>query len=142
MTKRNLFLLTFGMIIFVFAFSGCGKTNFYVNVADDSTVEIGAENASKDMAASAGSINVAEGQTLHFEPALKKGEIDIKFNTYELGINAGAEEVKNAPEGGDTVLDVKISGDEAVDYEIDPGTYNVAVQVLSKASGTILIKVR
>ncbi len=140
--KRNFFLLVLGMIISVIAFAGCGKTNFYVNVADDSTVKIGAENASKDMFGTAGSIEVAEGQILHFEPALKKGEVNIKFNASELSMNAGIEELKNAPEGGNTVLDVNISGNEAVEYEIEPGSYLVAAQVLSKANGTILITVR
>ena len=131
------------MIILALCFTGCKRPNFGVSINKDLNVEIIAENASKDMAGGAGGLDVAEGQKLYVVPSLKKGESNIKINTFDLGNDASAKELSDAVIGGsDPVLDINISGTEPSEYKIAPGSYGVSAAVLSKANGSVLITVK
>ena len=138
--KQKIFVILM-LIVLVLGLTGCRKPNFGVRVDKDLNVEITAENASRDMTGAAGSFEVAEGQKLYVEPALKKGEIGVKITAGSLGIDASVEELKDAVSGSGAVLEFTVSGKEPVEFEIEPGEYGVTATVLSKAEGTVVIKV-
>ena len=142
MNKKRLVILL--MALLVLCLSGCKKSNFGVRVNEDMNVEINAENASNDMFGAASGFEVAEGQKVYIEPALTKGEISVRINAVSLtDIDAKPEELLEAVTGTDnTVLDLKINGIETSEYELEPGTYSVSANVLTKADGKVIITVR
>ena len=140
MSKRILFF----SILFILAaiLTGCQKINFSVTVNKDQNAEITAKNASKGSFGAAGSLETAEGQKIFIDAALDKGEIMIKFIPFDLGMDAAANELKNAVKGEDAVLELTVSGNEKQEYDIEPGSYMVSAEALSKSSGNILISVQ
>ena len=109
----------------VLLLAGCSKGSLELSVTDDSRAEVILENTGKDSSASAGSIHVSEEERVVIAPDLSKGEINIMLK--DAAGNIGLNEV--------------ISGKEAGDYEVSPGTYEVTVSTLSKSAGTIALTV-
>ena len=142
MNKRNILVLLLLALVLTIVLSGCRKAEFSVSINEDRTAEINAKNAGTDMFSGAGGFIVEEGQKIHVEPSLNKGEINLKFSTSDLGIDANVKDLMSAASGDNAVLEVKINGKEPSDHEIEPGDYYVYAQVLSKAEGTILITAR
>ena len=138
MKKLFAFILLMSLMLLL---TGCKKPNFSVRINEDMNVEIIAVKASKDMFGAAAGFEIAEGQKLYVEPSLKKGEISIKINNADLGIDATPKEITDALTG-DAVLEIKISGTTPAEYELEPGTYGVSAAVLSKADGKILLIIR
>ena len=128
-------------MILMLSLAGCKKSNLAV-MSDEKSVTIIAENASKDMFGGASAFDVIEGQKLYVDPTLKNGELSIKISGFDLGVDASVEELKDAVSGKDPDMEIKVSGSDSLEYELDPGSYSVYVSVLSKADGTVIMSVR
>lgn len=139
MMKKNFIVFLF--VILVLSFTGCKRPNLAV-LSDEKKVEIIAENASNDMFAAASGFEIAEGEKLYIEPALKKGEINLMIKSVDLGMDATVEELTDAVSGTNADLEIMVSGSVPLEYELDPGSYSVYVSVISKADGTIVLNIR
>ena len=135
------YLIFFLIVISMLSLSGCKKSNFGVS-SDEKRAEIIAENASKDMFGASSGFEVAEGEKVYIEAALKKGEISVKLKAFDLGKDASVEELTGAVNGENPDIEIKLSGSDSLEYELEPGSYSVYASVLDKADGTIVITVR
>lgn len=133
--------MIFLIVITMMSLSGCRRPNLAVS-SDEKKVEITAENASKDMFGASSGFEIAEGEKIYIEAALKKGEISVKLKAFDLGKDAAVEELSNAVSGENPDMEIKLSGSDSLEYELEPGSYSVYASVLNKADGTILITVR
>lgn len=129
------------LMILLLSLTGCRKSNLAVS-ADETSVQIVAENASKGMFGATSGFELNEGQKLYIEPSLTKGEINVKIKAFDLGEDASIEELKDAVSGSNADLEINISGSEPLEYELEPGSYSVSASVLSKADGTVQFNVR
>ena len=94
------------------------------------------------MFAAASGFEIAEGEKLYVEPALKKGEISLMIKKVELGSDAAIEELTDAVSGTNADLEIRVSGSVPLDYELEPGSYSVYATVISKADGKIVLNIR
>ena len=138
--KKKLIIILMLMILML-SLAGCKKSNLAV-MSDEKSVTIIAENASKDMFGGASAFDVTEGQKLYVDPTLKNGELSIKISGFDPGVDASVEELKDAVSGKDPDMEIRVSGSDPLEYELDPGSYSVYVSVLSKADGTVIMSVR
>lgn len=139
MMKKNFIVFLF--VILVLSFTGCKRPNLAV-LSDEKKVEIIAENASNDMFAAASGFEIAEGEKLYVEPALKKGEINLMIKSVDLGMDATVEELTDAVSGTNADLEIRVSGSVPLDYELEPGSYSIYATVISKADGKIELNIR
>ena len=121
--------------------TGCRKSNLAV-MSDEKSVTIIAENASKDMFGATSGFEITEGEKLYIDPVLNKGEISVKLKSVDPRIDAVVEELKDAVNGENPDLEIKISGTASLEYELDPGSYSIYATVLSRADGTIVMSIR
>lgn len=142
MCKRKIILISLLLFVLTVVLAGCKKNVFSVVVSNDLNVEITAQNASKGSFAAAGTIQAEEGHKIVVEPTLKKGEITIKFTSSDLGMDASVNELNNAVKGENAVLEFTVIGKEPQEYDIEPGSYMISAEVLSKSDGIIVISVK
>ena len=143
MRIKKLLIIGFAVML-LFVLTACGKINFSVHINEDNTASIEAVRAKEKAFGGAGSITVGENEKIVIESDLSgKSEINVKLIPMGgLGIDAAAEDLANRFNGGNTVLDVNVSGKAVTEYEIAPGDYTVSAAVVSKATGTIQIRTK
>ena len=140
--KRQTAIFLLFLCLAAVMLGGCGR-EFSVRVNEDNTVSIEAKHAKKDYFGGAGSFIVEENQKIVIESNLKgKGEINIRFSggLDGLGQDAEANEVIEASNADDSVLDVTVSGIAVTEYQLAPGEYLVFAKALSTVSGTVEIR--
>lgn len=133
------------ILILAVMLSGCKKPNFGINVNADNTALIEAVRASKGSFGGAGSLEVGEGQKILVESKLNgKSEISISFTAEEapMKADAGLTELTEAMNGENAALKITVKGSGSTEYDLEPGVYFLAANVIEKASGTVLISVR
>lgn len=139
MMKKKFTAILF--LIFVLSLTGCKRPNLAV-FSEEKKAEIIAERASKNMFGASSGFEIAEGEKLYVEPALKKGEISLMIKKVELGSDAAIEELTDAVSGTNADLEIRVSGSVPLDYELEPGSYSIYATVISKADGKIELNIR
>ena len=140
---KRIVSITAVLLLSLLVLAGC-SSEMSLRVNEDNTVTIDAKRAKKDQVAAAGTLTVAEGEVLVAEPSLKKGgEIQLLFSApVAPGIEASPQDLKDATSGENAAFEFIISGSEPQELAVDPGDYFVSAKVLTKADGTVTIRVK
>lgn len=125
------------LAIMTLMLAGCKTSEFGLEIKDDGTAEIVAENVAKDSASSAGGFTVAEGDKVVVEPSLKKGAITIQLIPSE---EEADEDTKDPASLGEPELEMDITGTEPVECYPTGGDYTINAIVTEEASGKVVIK--
>lgn len=141
-TKRtSVLLLT--IIIIAILLSGCTKPDFALFANEDNTFTVQAVKAPKGYFGAAGSLDVDESGTLVIDSGLdRKGEIRLRFSSFNFGIDADVKDLINVDSEENTAFEVTVRGPGITEHPIDAGSYMVSAKVLNRANGTIQISVR
>ena len=138
MKKQLIFLI---LVILMLSLTGCKKSDFAIS-SDEKNLTILAKNASKDMFGATSGFEISEGEKLYIDPTLTKGEISVKLTLFDLDMGSSVQDLTDAVSGKNADMEIKISGNDPSEYDLEPGSYSVYASVLSKADGTIVMSVR
>ncbi len=140
-TKRiSVFLLT--IIIIAVLLSSCTKPDLALFANEDNTFTVQAVKAPKGYFGASGSIDINESGTLVIDSGLdRKGEIRLRFSSFDFGIDADMQDLINVDSEENTAFEVTVKGPGITEHPIDAGSYMVSAKVLSRANGTIQISV-
>ncbi len=139
MKKKTVLLIAFA-VSFLMVLAGCGSSsNFGVTVNEDLNVEITAENASEEMAGTAGTFSVKDGDSVQIEPSFDEGTVLVEF--FPINGSDGDLDAEDIVSGGEPTFDVEVSGTEPIVCGFEAGDYMVRATVKETTNGTAVISV-
>lgn len=137
--NKRLYQIAGVLAIMTLMLAGCKTSEFGLEIKDDSTAEIVAENAAKDSTSSVGGFTVKEGDQVVVEPSLKKGAITIQLIPSEEEA-APEGDTKDPTALGEPELELELTGTEPVECYPTGGDYTINAIVTEEASGKVVIK--
>ena len=133
--KKRVFIVVAVMLMLVLA--GCEGSSFGLEVNDDNTMVITAENSGDGDAAS-GVLTVGENESLKTEPDLSD-EGTIRLDIYEGELPEDADLTED--DLGDPIASVMLAGQDPGGIDLEPGDYTIVANVEGKVSGTANVSV-
>ena len=118
---------------------GCGSKTptMSMEIPDEKTAEITLNKADPDDFLLAGSIEVADGESIEIVPEIEDGsEVSI-----ELIAASEEQSADKLPEIGEADFDVILNSNDEITCVVDPGSYMLKVTALTKSNGTISLQV-
>lgn len=139
--KRKVTLLCAVIMAVVLMLNGCGgqkEPTMAMDVSDEKTALITANNSDDGDFLLAGSIVVEEGEEVCIDSALDEGEINIEFLVIGgESINADIDDITS----GDVAWNDVVSGNDTMNCSFGEGEFSIKATSKGKANGTVMINV-